>query len=56
MKLHYYLILLAAAMLVACDARVDVKPDGADRTTIVTPPAEKKVENTTIVTPPAEKK
>lgn len=44
----------AAFLLVSCDAKVTV-PGGS--TTVVNPPAEKKVEhNTTVVTPPAEKK
>jgi hypothetical protein len=54
MKYHF-LFLIAASLLVACDTDVNVPPSKGD-TTIVTPPAEKKVENTTIVTPPAEKK
>lgn len=48
-------LLIACAALVGCKADVHTSPEG-DKTTIVTPPAEKKVEKTTIVTPPAEKK
>ena len=50
------LLILASAALVGCDADVHTSP-APDKTTIVTPPAEKKVEhNTTVVTPPADKK
>lgn len=55
MKYHF-LFLVAASLMVSCDADVNVPPSKGD-TTVVNPPAEKKVEsNTTIVTPPAEKK
>jgi hypothetical protein len=56
MKYHF-LFLIAASLLVSCDTDVNVPPSKGGDTTIVNPPAEKKVEsNTTIVTPPAEKK
>ena len=49
-------LLIACAALIGCRADVHTDP-GTEKTTIVNPPAEKKVENkTTIVTPPAEKK
>ncbi len=46
--------LATAALLSACDARVNTAPPVVEKdTTIVNPPAEKKVEhNTTIVNPP----
>jgi hypothetical protein len=52
---------IAAAVLVltGCDARTTNAPPTVEKneTTIINPPAEKKVEhNTTIVNPPAEKK
>jgi len=53
------LTLPAFFLLIACDARVNTAPPVVEKkeTTIVNPPAEKKVENnTTIVNPPAEKK
>jgi hypothetical protein len=54
---YQFLFLIAASLLVACDADVNVPPSREGDTTVVTPPAEKKVEsNTTVVTPPAEKK
>jgi hypothetical protein len=49
----------AVTMFSGCDARVQTAPPVVENkeTTIVNPPAEKKVENnTTIVNPPAEKK
>ena len=47
----------ALTLLAACDARVNTTPGEGDKTTIVNPAPEKKVEkDTTIVTPPAEKK
>jgi hypothetical protein len=52
-----------ALAFIGCDARVNTAPPVIEKkeTTIVNPPAEKKVEkkvenNTTIVNPPAEKK
>ena len=55
-----YLLLSAGIISMAgCDARVETAPPVVEKkeTTIVNPPAEKKVENnTTIVNPPAEKK
>src|SRR5436190_17493940 len=57
MKYRILLLPAMAALLAACDANVTVPPKEGDKTTIVNPPAEKKVENnTTIVNPPAEKK
>jgi hypothetical protein len=51
------LLVGAALTFAGCDARVNVTPEGGKDTTIVNPPAEKKVEhNTTVVNPPAEKK
>ena len=40
----------ATAMLVSCDARVEVPKE--EKTTIVNPPAEKKVEHNTTIVPP----
>jgi hypothetical protein len=46
----------AVILLAACDAHVNAPPAQGDKTTIVNPAPEKKVEHTTVVTPPAEKK
>lgn len=53
--MKYLALILAAAGLAACDARVEVPAPVEKNTTIVNPPAaEKKVENkTTIINPPA---
>lgn len=57
MKSQLFILAAAALILTACDAEVNVPPREGDKTTVVNPPAEKKVEsNTTIVNPPAEKK
>jgi hypothetical protein len=59
--MKYHILLLAVTgLLAACDANVNVPPK-EEKTTIINPPAEKKVEhNTTVVTPaapaPADKK
>lgn len=53
------LTITLALLLAACDAHVNTAPPTVEKkeTTIINPPAEKKVEtNTTIVNPPAEKK
>jgi hypothetical protein len=51
-------IAAAVFILTGCDARTTTAPPAEkNETTIINPPAEKKVEhNTTIVNPPAEKK
>ena len=52
MKITYLSAAAIAALFTACDVKVN--PPAGD-TTIITPPAEKKVENnTTIVNPPAK--
>ncbi len=56
---NYALIITASAALLGCDARVETPAPVVEKkeTTVVNPPAEKKVENnTTIVNPPTEKK
>ena len=56
MKITYLAASAFTLLFSACDVKVSNPPAAGD-TTIVTPPAEKKVEhNTTIVNPPAEKK
>jgi hypothetical protein len=55
----YSAILITSICFVGCDTKVDVHDDkapGENRTTIVTPPSEKKETNTTIVNPPATEK
>jgi hypothetical protein len=50
-------VVAASILLASCEADVNVPRGEGDKTTVVTPPAEKKVEtNTTVVNPPAEKK
>jgi hypothetical protein len=45
-------LLAVSTLLTACDVKVQNPPSGGD-TTIVNPPAEKKVENnTTVINPP----
>ena len=52
-----FLLMAIAVLLASCKADVHTAPAGeGDKTTLVNPPAENKVENTTVVTPPAEKK
>ena len=54
-NMKYHILLLAVSgLLAACDADVNVPAKEGDKTTIVNPPGEKKVEsNTTVVNPPA---
>lgn len=58
MKTTFAFTFIALSLLLAsCDTDVHVPAKDGDKTTIVNPAPEKKVEsNTTIVTPPAENK
>lgn len=56
MKITHLSAAAFTVLFTGCDVKVSNPPPAGD-TTIVNPPAEKKVEhNTTIVNPPAEKK